>query len=81
MYNKRSAAFVTGNLLSLKELYDTSQKYGQWALEHEVKCVKYLQDSHGYLLVNSHTTDRYHIPWNLGWGDNQIRFFLIHINE
>ena len=26
IFNKRSSAFVTGDLLSLKELYDTSQK-------------------------------------------------------
>lgn len=38
-------------------------------------------DSHGYPLVNSHTTDRYHVPWDLGWGDRKIRFFLIHINS
>ena len=37
-------------------------------------------DSHGYPLINSHTTDRYHVPWDLGWGDNKIKFFLIHIN-
>lgn len=37
-------------------------------------------DSHGYPLVNSHTADRYHVPWDLGWGDKGIRFFLIHIN-
>lgn len=37
-------------------------------------------DSQGYPLVNSHTTDRYHVPWDLGWGDKKIRFFLIHIN-
>jgi hypothetical protein len=37
-------------------------------------------DSKGYPLVNSHTTDRYHVPWDLGWGDKRIRFFLIHIN-
>lgn len=37
-------------------------------------------DSHGYPLVNSHTTDRYHVPWDLGWGDKKIRFLLIHIN-
>ncbi len=36
-------------------------------------------DSHGYPLVNSHTTDRYHVPWDLGWGDNGIYFHLIHI--
>jgi len=38
-------------------------------------------DSHGYPLVNSHTTDRYHVPWDLGWGNKNIRFFLIHINR
>lgn len=38
------------------------------------------KDSAGYPLVNSHTTDRYHVPWDLGWGDNGIRFYLIHIN-
>lgn len=36
-------------------------------------------DSKGYPLVNSHTTDRYHVPWDLGWGDRGIRFFLIHV--
>lgn len=36
-------------------------------------------DSHGYPLVNSHTTDRYHVPWDLGWGDDGIYFHLIHI--
>lgn len=37
-------------------------------------------DSHGYPLVNSHTTDRYHVPWDLGWGDKDVKFILIHIN-
>lgn len=36
-------------------------------------------DSHGYPLVNTHTVDRYHVPWDLGWGDKDIQFFLIHI--
>lgn len=36
-------------------------------------------DSHGYPLVNSHTTDRYHVPWDLGWGDKNIFFHLIHV--
>lgn len=36
-------------------------------------------DSHGYPLINSHTTDRYHVPWDLGWGDKNIYFHLIHI--
>lgn len=44
IYNERSAALVSGDVSSLKTLFDTSQKYGQRALEHEVKRVKYLND-------------------------------------
>lgn len=36
-------------------------------------------DSHGYPLINSHTTDRYRVPWDLGWGDKNIFFHLIHV--
>ncbi|MBZ9686291.1 amidase domain-containing protein [Clostridium estertheticum] len=36
-------------------------------------------DSHGYPLVNTHTIDRYHVPWDLGWGDKNINFYLIHL--
>ncbi|WP_123053202.1 amidase domain-containing protein [Clostridium sp. JN-1] len=38
-------------------------------------------DTHNYPLVNSHTTDRYHVPWDLGWGNKDIRFFFIHVND
>jgi len=36
-------------------------------------------DNHGYPLVNTHTIDRYHVPWDLGWGDKNINFYLIHL--
>lgn len=36
-------------------------------------------DSHGYPLINSHTVDRYHVPFDLGWGDSRVKFILIHI--
>lgn len=36
-------------------------------------------DNHGYPLINSHTVDRYHVPFDLGWGDDNILFHLIHI--
>lgn len=36
-------------------------------------------DSHGYPLVNTHTIDRYHVPFDLGWGDSNIKFYLIHL--
>lgn len=38
------------------------------------------RDSHGYPLIDSHTTDRYHVPWDLGWAGSNIRFVLLHIN-
>jgi hypothetical protein len=37
-------------------------------------------DSKGYPLVNTHTTDRYHVPWDLGWNDSDIKFILIKMN-
>ncbi|RXM73794.1 amidase domain-containing protein [Clostridium tetani] len=38
-------------------------------------------DSRGYPLINSHTTDRYNVPWDLGWGDKDISFYFIHIRK
>jgi hypothetical protein len=37
------------------------------------------RDPKGYPLVNSHSTDRFHVPLDLGW-DKFTRFSLIHIN-
>ncbi|MCG7317002.1 amidase domain-containing protein [Brevibacillus laterosporus] len=38
------------------------------------------RDDQGYVLVNSHTADRYHVPWDLGW-DKKTKFYLIHIRD
>ena len=43
IYNSRSAALVSGDGTNLKQFFDVSQKYGQWALEHETKRVQYLK--------------------------------------
>lgn len=32
----------------------------------------------GYVLVNSHSADRYHVPWDLGW-DKDTRYWLLKI--
>ncbi|AOT71251.1 amidase domain-containing protein [Geosporobacter ferrireducens] len=37
-------------------------------------------DSKGYVLVNSHNTDRYRVPWDLGWSDKGIKFWLVHVH-
>lgn len=38
------------------------------------------RDENGYALVNSHTGDRYRVPWDLGW-DKYTKFVLIHIRD
>jgi len=37
-------------------------------------------DSRGYSLVNCHNTDRYRVPWDLGWSDKGIKFWLIRVH-
>ena len=37
------------------------------------------KDSKGYPMINSHTNDRYHVPFDLGWGEDIAKFHLIHI--
>lgn len=37
-------------------------------------------DSMGVPLVNSHTNDRYHVPWDLGWNSSDVNFWLLKVN-
>ena len=37
-------------------------------------------DSKGYSLVTCHNTDRNNVPWDLGWSDKKITFWLVHVN-
>jgi hypothetical protein len=37
-------------------------------------------DAKGYALVHSHNTDRYHVPWDLGWSNKGIIFYLVRVN-
>ncbi|MBZ4647138.1 MAG: hypothetical protein JG777_2627 [Clostridia bacterium] len=37
-------------------------------------------DSKGYTLVSCHNTDRNRVPWDLGWSDKGIKFWLVHVN-
>ncbi|MBM7615716.1 amidase domain-containing protein [Alkaliphilus hydrothermalis] len=38
------------------------------------------QDSKGYALVNSHNSDRYRVPWDLGWNNKGIKFHLVRVH-
>lgn len=37
-------------------------------------------DSRGYPLVNSHTADRFHVPFDLGW-DRKTVYWLFHVRD
>lgn len=37
-------------------------------------------DSRGYSLVSCHNTDRNNVPWDLGWSNKKIKFWLVHVN-
>ncbi|MBF8984148.1 amidase domain-containing protein [Lutibacter sp. B2] len=37
-------------------------------------------DSKGYSLVNCHNTDRYRVPWDLGWSNKGIKYWLVHVH-
>lgn len=37
-------------------------------------------DSKGYTLVNCHNTDRNRVPWDLGWSNKNIKFWLIRVH-
>lgn len=37
-------------------------------------------DSKGYTVMNSHNADRYRVPWDLGYSDKGIRFWLVRVN-
>lgn len=37
-------------------------------------------DSMGYSLVSCHNTDRNMVPWDLGWSDKNIKFWLVRVH-
>ncbi|MFL0248570.1 amidase domain-containing protein [Candidatus Clostridium stratigraminis] len=37
-------------------------------------------DSKGYSLVSCHNTDRNKVPWDLGWSDKNIKFWLVRVH-
>ncbi|MEG0773296.1 amidase domain-containing protein [Clostridium sp.] len=37
-------------------------------------------DSKGYSLVTCHNSDRNKVPWDLGWSDKKIKFWLVRVH-
>jgi hypothetical protein len=43
-------------------------------------CILTGRDPKGYPLVNSHSGDRFHVPWDIGW-DKHTKYSLIHMKD
>ena len=37
-------------------------------------------DNKGYALVNSHNTDRYKVPWDIGWSTKDVKIYLVRVH-
>lgn len=37
-------------------------------------------DAKGYALINCHTIDSYRVPWDFGWNNKNVKFYLLHVN-
>lgn len=37
-------------------------------------------DNKGYPLVNSHNTDRYQVPWDIGWSTKDVKINLVRVH-
>lgn len=37
-------------------------------------------DSKGYTLVTCHNTDRNNVPWDLGWSNKEMKFWLVRVH-
>ncbi len=59
---------IPGDLISYKQ---------KGRIVHTAVVVGY--DPKGVVLTNTHTNDRYQVPWDFGWGDKTI-FFLWHVH-
>lgn len=51
------------------------EQYGR--IQHTAVVIGY--DLHGVPLTNTHSNDRYHVPWDFGW-NTHTRFYLWHVH-
>ncbi len=72
---------------SYQEVLESSYKllpgdYIAYQRGGEVKHVSIVTgfDSNGYPLINSHNSDRYRAPWDLGWNKAGVKFWLLRMH-
>ncbi|OQB22824.1 MAG: putative amidase domain protein [Firmicutes bacterium ADurb.Bin182] len=84
LYSGRASLIVYGNYgkvlaLSYKLLPGDIVAYESKGKVKHVSLVTGC-DSRGYALVNCHNTDRYRVPWDLGWSNKSVRFYFLRVN-
>lgn len=84
IYSGRASVIAYGNY---EKIYKSSYKLlsGDFIAYERKGAVTHISvvtgvDSKGYSLVSCHNTDRNRVPWDLGWSDGDIRFWLVHVN-
>lgn len=84
LYSGRASRIAYG---TYNQVYKASYKLlpGDFIAYEKKGKVKHISvvtgaDSKGYALVNCHNTDRYRVPWDLGWSNSSIRFWLVRVH-
>ncbi|WP_027638396.1 amidase domain-containing protein [Clostridium cadaveris] len=84
VYSGRASVIAYGNY---EKVYKASYKLlpGDFVAYEKKGDVKHISmvtnaDSRGYALVTCHNTDRNDVPWDLGWSDKDIKFWLVRVH-
>lgn len=84
VYSGKASVLAYGNY---EKVYKASYKLlpGDFVAYEKKGDVKHISmvtnaDSRGYALVTCHNTDRNDVPWDLGWSDKDIKFWLVRIH-
>ena len=84
VYSGNASVLAYGNY---EKVYKASYKLlpGDFVAYEKKGDVKHISmvtnaDSRGYALVTCHNTDRNDVPWDLGWSDKDIKFWLVRVH-
>ena len=84
VYSGRASVIAHG---TYEKVYQASYKLlpGDFVAYEKKGDIKHISvvtnaDSRGYALVTCHNTDRNDVPWDLGWSDKNIKFWLIRVH-
>ncbi|WP_291632395.1 amidase domain-containing protein [Clostridium sp.] len=84
VYSGRASVIASG---SYDKVYKASYKLlpGDFVAYEKKNDITHISvvtgaDSRGYSLVSCHNSDRNKVPWDLGWSDKNIKFWLVRVH-